>query len=189
MTEFEGTGGGFKISGRTSRYQGLGNGSRSGGAGAPGLETMGSRSTGERRPEAMIKPRTSSHAFRRIPPKVLQWRRVCLKACLTELDRIASLDDDRMGKSNCLADIQKHLQSLWEAVENDTESKAFEEMVNILQIAFWDDDPAVLGALQLETLRLVISKLHDDPDVDDSLANALTEQLIRGGIDVFREIA
>ena len=189
MSEFEGTGGSFKISGRTSQYQELGSGSRSGGTGAPGLETTGSRSTGERAPEAMTKPRTGSQAFRRIPAKVLQWRRVCLNACLTELDRIASLDDDPMGKSNCLADIQRHLGSLWDAVEGDTESKAFEEMVNVLQVAFVDDDPVALDTPQLEALRLVMTRLHEDPDVDDSLANDLTDQLMRGGVDVFREIA
>ena len=30
--------------------------------------------------------------------------------------------------------------------------------------------------------------MHDDPDVDDQTANDLTQELIRGGIDVFREI-
>ena len=61
-------------------------------------------------------------------------------------------------------------------------------MVNVLQIAFCDECLDAITPSQSEAIRSVLVKLHDDPDVDDQAANELTQELIRGGVDVFREI-
>jgi hypothetical protein len=188
MMDNDFTGGSFTIQGNTTRYKELGGGSRSGGAGAPALETAGSLSTGESTVNRNIKPRPDKLADRRVPQKILQARRACLSACLSALDRIASLKDDPISKSNCLAEVKQQLELLWNDVEGDADSEAFEEIINVLQIAVFDDDPNSLSDSQLEVLRLVLWKLHEDPDVDDDLANDMTQELITGGIDVFREI-
>jgi hypothetical protein len=40
----------------------------------------------------------------------------------------------------------------------------------------------------LEGLWSVLVRMNDDPEVDDQTANDLTIELIRSGLDVFREI-
>lgn len=156
---------------------------------APGIETPGSRSTGETRRRAASTPTVGPPAPpRRVPEKALRNRRLYLKACLDELQRVRTNKEDLVLTDNALADAKGHLESLWELVEGDSAAEAFEEMINVLQIAFSVESPADLSVRQLDAIESVLEKMHDDPDVDDQTANDLTEQLIRGGIDVFREI-
>ena len=61
-------------------------------------------------------------------------------------------------------------------------------MVNVLQIAFCNESLDALTPNQLAAITSVVVKLHEDPDLDDQIANELTQELIRGGVDVFREI-
>src|SRR5208337_2881091 len=111
-----------------------------------------------------------------------------LKACLDELERIRICGEDPILKGNSLADAKNHLQALWELVEGNPDSEAFEEMINVLQIALSVENPEVLSPSQLDAIWSVVVKMNDDPDVGDQAANDLTQELIKGGVDVFREI-
>jgi hypothetical protein len=187
MNQDEGTGGNILIAGHSSSYAELGLGSRSGGTGAPNIETAGSRSTGEKRHNET--PRvTNASRLRRMAARTLHRRRASLGTCLTDLDRIQNLGDDPIAKSNYIADIQKHLRSLWDDVEGDSDSEGFEEIVNALRVAFADDDPRSLSEDQLGALRSAIIAVYEEPDVDDALANDLSAELLRHGIDIFREL-
>ena len=73
-------------------------------------------------------------------------------------------------------------------MEGNPDSEAFEEMINVLQIALCVESPEALAPGQLDAIWSVLVKMHDDPDVDDQTANDLTQELIEGGVDVFREI-
>jgi hypothetical protein len=73
-------------------------------------------------------------------------------------------------------------------VEGSPQSEAFEEMINVLQIAISVDSPEVITPRQVDAIWSVLAKMHDDPDLDDRAANDLTQELIKGGVDVFREI-
>ena len=77
---------------------------------------------------------------------------------------------------------------LWEQVEGNADSQAFEEMINVLQVALFVESAESLTPSQLDAIWSVLAKMNDDPDVDDQAANDLTQELIRGGVDVFREI-
>jgi hypothetical protein len=118
----------------------------------------------------------------------LRRRRLYLKACLDELERIRNGGEDPILKGNSLADARNHLQALWERVEGNPDSEAFEEMVNVLQIALCVENPQALAQAQLAAIWSVLVKMHDDPDFDDQAANDLTQELIEGGVNVFREI-
>ena len=160
----------------------------SGGRWAPGIETVGSRSTGaaKRRPGG-VPTSAAQSLLRRVPERSLRRRRLYLEVCLEELERFRNADDPIL-RDNAFAKMKGQLQSLWEAVEGNPDSEAFEEIVNVLQVALHDVNSESLGADQLDAISSVLMKLHDDPDLDDQSANDMTSELIRSGIDVFREI-
>ena len=185
----EGTGGGVSFERRVGAQVPLDCESVSGDPCAPGTETPGGRSTGEggRRFVGMpgSKPPVSS---RRVPDRTVRRRRLYLKACLDELERVRNSGGDPVFKGNSLADVRNHLQALWVEVEGSPQSEAFEEMINVLQIAISVDSPEVITPRQVDAIWSVLAKMHDDPDLDDRAANDLTQELIKGGVDVFREI-
>jgi hypothetical protein len=184
-----GTGGDVPIQRQVTAEVPLEYGSVSGDRWAPGIETLGSRSTGEaKRRSATVSPTKPSVSSRRVPDKALRRRRLYLKACLDDLERARKGGEDPILKGNSLADVKNHLQELWELVEGDSESEAFEEIVNVLQIAFCVESPDALTPRQLDGVWSVLVEMHDDPEVDDQAANDLTRELIRSGVDVFREI-
>lgn len=156
---------------------------------APGFETAGSRSTGEspRRFNVLPTKKTSSPE-RQVPIRAVQRRRRYLRLALEELERAEDAGQDVILKNNCLAQVRDHLQELWESLESDSQSDAFEEMINVLQIAFCDENVDALTSHQVDALKVVLVELEQDPEIDDAAANELTRELIRGGIDVFREI-
>ena len=164
-------------------------GSVSGDRWVEGIETAGSRSTGEstRRPTGAA-TRNHHASPRRVPQKAIQRRRLYLQQCLEELERAQNNNGDPILTSNSLAQVRDHLQTLWDMLDGDSQSEAFEEMVNVLQIAFCDEGLDAITPNQSDAIKSVLVKLHNDPDVDDQLANELTQELIRGGVDVFREI-
>lgn len=112
---------------------------------APGIVTLGSQLTGESKRRVSVAPATRpSASLRRIPERAKRKRRRRLKACLEDLERALSSAGDPILKANSLADVRGHLQALWEMVEGSPDSEAFEEVVNMLQIALCVEDPDVL---------------------------------------------
>jgi hypothetical protein len=167
----------------------LGRESVSGDRWLPGIETAGSLSTGEsQRRASVIGAKKLSAPARRVSKKAIQRQRLYLQLCLNELERAESNIDDPILRSNSLDQVRDHLQVLWELLEGITESEALEEMVSILQIVFCDTSIEALSPSQLRALKSVLVKLAEDPDIDDQTANEMTQELIRGGVDVFREI-
>jgi hypothetical protein len=183
------TGGGASFERQIPLQVPLDYGSRSGDRWAPGIETPGSRSTGETRGRSDGVPAAKLPAFSRpITERALRKRRPYLKACLDELERVRICRDDPILKANSLADAKNHLQALWELVEGNPDSEAFEEMINVLQVALSVESPEAISPSQLDAIWSVLAKMNDDPDVGDQAANDLTQELIKGGVNVFREI-
>ena len=185
----EGTGGGASFERPGTPQIPLVYESVSGDRWVPGIETPGSRSTGEakRRPMSVPGPKLRPSS-RRIPDRAMQKRRLYLKACLDELERVRNGGENPILKGNSLADAKDHLQALWELVEGNPNSEPFEEMINVLQIALCADTPEALTLAELDAIWSVLATMHSEPDFDDETANALTQELIKGGVDVFREI-
>jgi len=189
MNRDEGTGADLPVQRHTITTDPFAYESVSGDRWAPGIETPGSRCTGEARRRAVSEPAAKpAIPSRRTPDRAVRKRRPYLKACLDDLERVRNGQEDPILRGNSLADVKNHLQALWELVEGSPESEAFEEMVNVLQVALCVESPEALTPGQLEGVRSVLVKMHEDPDVDDQTANDLTQELIRSGVDVFREI-
>jgi hypothetical protein len=156
---------------------------------APGIETVGSRSTGAAKRRSAGVPASAPYGVSySVPERALRKRRLYLKACLDELGNLRNADDDPIHSGNALAGMKSQLQSLWELVEGNPDSEAFEEIINVLQVALCVEGPEALKPNQLDAISSVLLKLHDEPDLNDQTANDLTSELVRGGIDVFREI-
>lgn len=189
MSWDDGTGGKSLFSHDVATQIPLSHGSVSGDRWAPDIETIGNRATGTGSRRSSSPSGAKFSTSRQIPTeKALQKRRLYLKACLDELERVQNSDDDPICKGNSLAEVQKHLQALWELVEGNPASESLEEMINTLQVAFCVESPNDLERSQVDTLWSVFFKMYEDPDIDDLIANDLTQELIKGGIDVFREI-
>ena len=185
----EGTGGGVSFERQTTAHVPLGYESVSGDYSAPGIETPGGRSTGETKARLpSVQAAGLPVSSRRIPDRMVRKRRLYLASCLDELERVRNGGEDPILRGNSLADAKGHLQALWELVEGNPNSEAFEEMINVLQVALCVESPEALAPDQLDTIWSVLVKMQDDPDVDDQVANDLTQELIEGGVDVFREI-
>ncbi len=185
----DGTGGVVQLQRDADRPTSFAYESVSGERWAEGIETAGSRSTGESRRRSIgAPPRKHLLPQRRISARVIQQRRLCLQLCIDELERARENGGDPILRINSLAQVRDHLQTLWDLLEGDSQSEAFEEMVNVLQIAFCDENLEAITPSQSDAIRSVVVKLRDDPDVDDQAANELTQELIRDGVDVFREI-
>jgi hypothetical protein len=164
-------------------------GSFSGGPKAPGIETPGTRLTGEnvrdlKGPVSLDR----STSRRSVSERTLRRRRIQLKACLEELERARTNAEDVILRSNAMDDARRYLEVLWEQVKDNPDSAPFEEMINILQIALCPEELEVLTVSQMDALRSVLTKMHEDPDLNDQTANDLTQELMEGGIDVFRGI-
>ena len=130
----------------------------------------------------------AARARRRVPDGRCKNDGFALRRVFEELERIRSGGEDPILKANSLDAVKSHLQALWELVEGNPDSEAFEEMVNVLQIAVCVECPEALTQSQVDAIWSVLVKMNDDPDVNDQAANDLTQELIEGGVDVFREI-
>jgi predicted trehalose synthase len=104
------------------------------------------------------------------------------------LEAVQSAGADAIQKANSLAEARSHLRARWDLLEGTPDSEAVEEMVNVLQIALCVESPEALAPRQLVAIHSVLAKMCDDPDFGDEAANDLTQELIEGGVDVFREI-
>ncbi len=113
-------------------------------------------------------------------------RRLSLQGCIEALTTVREMVDDPISQGNARTEVKYHLRVLWD-LANDAQSEAFEEMIAILKVALHDDREP-LTEQQFMALDSVLKQMLDDPEIDDQNANDLTEELIRGGIDVFREI-
>jgi hypothetical protein len=185
----DGTGGNVPLSRQASAQVPLGYESVSGDRWAPGIETVASRSTGATNNcSATVSPRIPPSLSRRVPDRALRKRRLCLKACVDELEAVRNATADAIQKANSLAEARSHLRALWDLLEGTPDSEAVEEMVNVLQIALCVESPEALAPRQLVAIHSVLAKMYDDPDFGDEAANDLTQELIEGGVDVFREI-
>src|SRR5208337_5003700 len=132
-------------------------------------------STGEsKRRSASVPVAGRPVSLRRISDRALRKRRLYLKACLEDLERIRICGVDPILRGNSLAEARNHLQALWEQVEGNADSQTFEEMINVLQVALFVDGPQSLTPSQLDAICSVLVKMNDDPDVDDQVADELT---------------
>ena len=110
---------------------------------------------------------------------------LCLKRAIESIDTILG-ETDIILRANALDQFRTQLRKLWE-MRTDREP-AFAEFVNMLEMVFLDTRIADFTDAAMSTVKEVLQIAYDEEDFDDELNNELTERLIRGDLDVFREL-
>lgn len=152
---------------------------------SPTLDTSGTRSTGVDGHQGVPHqgPRTLQPP---VAPRIRHRTHALFTSCLENLDRAIDSDTNFFLRNNSLEQLKESLAELWHVRPNREEQ--FAEVINMLQAVFTGRNVEAFGTNQLTSLRSVLVKLRDEPMYDDDFANAVTSELLKGGIDVFREL-
>lgn len=160
-------------------------GSVSGDAYAPTLVTSGRRATGSTSLPGLRAggslPRTAS-----VPPKVTHRCHAILESCIDNLNRALDHDMDFFLRNNAIEHLKDSLADLW-SIRSKREEQ-FAEAINMLQGVFAERTVEEFTNDQLSCLRSVFDKLCKRSVYDDDSVNAITLELLNGGLDVFRGI-
>lgn len=149
------------------------------------LATAGSRSTGTAELPLPRGKRSTSQASK-VLPKVKHACYALLSTCIENLDRALDHDEDFFLRNNSLEQLKDTLSELWK-VRSQREEQ-FGELINVLQGVFVQRNVEDFTAEQLNCLRSVFGRLREEPVYNDHFANAITLELLNGGIDAFRGI-
>jgi hypothetical protein len=172
--------------GRTQTLELLSEDARvSGDAHAPNLVTSGTRATGAASPP-VAQGRRARTTTAPIATSVQHTTRATMAACIEDLDRAIDGSADFFARNNALEQMKAKLAALWK-LRADRE-EAFAELINMIQSVFLKRRVEDLSEPQLLCLRTVLEKIHQESHFNDDFVNGITISLMKGGIDVFREI-
>jgi len=152
----------------------------------PTLSTSGTLSTGSAEQTALRGPHAASVAPH-VQPKYKHASHALFVSCVESLDRAIDSSSDFFLRNNSLEQLKDTLSELWAMRSRREES--FAELVNMLQGVFLNTDVESFSDVQLHVIRDVFQRLvHREDTLDDDFANAVTMDLLKGGVDVFREL-
>ncbi len=161
-------------------------GTASGDKYTPTLSTAGTLSTGSAEQTAQRGRRTAS-STPHVNPKHKHASRAMFVSCVESLDRAIDNSTDFFLRNNSLEQLKDTLSDLWTMRAHREEN--FAELVNMLQGVLLDMDVESLGDKQLHAIRTTFQRIAQEQEAfDDDFANAITLELLKGGVDVFREI-
>ncbi len=128
-------------------------------------------------------PKSSSKKLKDIEPKVRHKYAAIWNACSDNVNRALANREDFFLRSNAIEQVKESLSELWSfRIEHN---QAFAETVNLIQGVLIDRKAEDFSDNQLDTLRSIFDKLSNEPSLDDSLANIISIDLLKGNIDVF----
>ena len=151
-----------------------------------GLETSGMRSTGSTALRTTARSAKSS-PFLEIAPRIKHRIHSLFEACITNLDQANDHSEDFFIRNNSLGRVRDSLSDLWNVRSKREEQ--FAEVINMLQCVFTRRPVEDFSEQQIGAIRCAFVKLQDEPMLDDEVANEVTADLLKGGVDVFRELA
>ncbi len=153
---------------------------------SPALQTSGTMSTGSTALHTSARG-TRCSPLLEIAPRIKHRIHALLDACITNLDQANDNSEDFFLRNNSLGRVRDSLADLWSVRSKREEQYA--EVINMLQCVFLGKPVEEFSGRQIDALRRVFVKLRDEPDFDDEAANEVTAELLKGGVDVFRELA
>ena len=112
--------------------------------------------------------------------------RVLLRSCFDSLGRILDNQDDFILKANSFTQFQAYLGDLWGLRSNFGD--AFAEIINMLQGLVLGREETCFSQPEVAALQYAMLRLQNTHVIDDRVANEITSDLIKGGLDVFREL-
>jgi hypothetical protein len=122
----------------------------------------------------------------RVPVVNLQKVFPHLQSALEALASAIEWESDMAAKANAVSQFHVAFDSLWEL--RHVREEEFGEMVEVIQGILLAREPESISRSELECIRAVVTRLADEPRLDAATANELTGLMIRGGLDVFREL-
>lgn len=129
----------------------------------------------------------AGHSEKSMPKaSVRQTMRVLIRVCEQSLERLIDNADDPILRSNSFGQLKNRLHDLWDL--RSEWDQPYAELVNMLEGLVSHRTAESFSIEQLETLRAVMWRIEATDDVDDQFNDAITMELIQGGLDVFREI-
>ncbi len=160
-------------------------GNVSGDAHTPTLATSGTRSTGVGETDAPRGRRTASRIAKDVP-KVKHACYALMTACIDNLDRAVDHGEDFFIRTNSVEQLKDALRELWKFRSQREEQ--FGEVMNLLQGILAGRSAEDFSSDHLVCMRSVFCQLREEIAFDDDFANAITVELLNGGLDVFRGI-
>jgi len=107
-------------------------------------------------------------------------------ACIDNLDRALDQEREFFLRNNALEQLKESLADLWDI--RSKREEPFAEVINVLQGVFIERNVEDFTHDQLICLRSAFVKLCEQTVYDDESINAITVELLNGGLDVFRGI-
>ena len=109
-----------------------------------------------------------------------------LLSCAESVDSIIG-EEEVVLRTNGFEQLKSKLHKLWDSRgEHEPE---FAEFVNMIQMIFFQTDVGEFSDEQFATVRDVLKSAADAREFDDEVNNDLTTRLVKGGLNVFRELA
>lgn len=153
---------------------------------SPTLETSGMRATGASAPRTSRRISAQSSVLPPAP-RIKQRIRVTFDRCIDDSKQANDFSADFFLRNNSLARVRDSLADLWDVRSKREEQ--FSELINMMQGVFANRAVEEFTSEQIDALSSAFGRLRDEPAFNDELANDVTTDLLKGGIDVFREIA
>ena len=112
--------------------------------------------------------------------------RSLVRASEDALQRIFDNQDDFVLRANSFTQFQACLSDLWGL--RGRFGDAFAEIINMFQGVVQGRADSFFTPSEIVVLLFAMRRLHNSNAIDDCVANDITADLIKGGLDVFREI-
>ena len=170
---------------RTHRVNEISAGVVSGDAYASTLETSGSRSTGVQSDRYGPSGTQRLVAFDAVEPRFKHKASAIYSSCAESLGNAIG-ESDPVIRSNSFEQVKDSLDDLW--LIRDRREEQFAEVINMIQGVIVGNDVACFTDDHLGVLYAAFVKLAEQPSIDDEFANEITADLLKGDLDVFREI-
>lgn len=134
-----------------------------------------------------VSSRTPTRATQnKIPPATVHRITQIFNQCVESIDRAIG-ERDGVLRENAFAQLIAGLDGLWGC--RSVREGQFKEVVNLLQNVVVGRKTSDFNDDQLATLKSTVEKLRAEPIFDDLILDDITDDLIRAGIDAFRELA
>jgi len=157
----------------------------SGSAYAPSLATSGTTSTGGSVGQTVSRHR-KSHAAPAPQPKVSHRLRAMLSSAIENIDRAIDTGNDDILRDNAIAQTGDALADLW--AERSVREEQFAQVINMFQNLLLGRRASSFTTDQFGLIRSALVRVSDESVLDDDCLTQITMDLLKGDIDVFREL-
>jgi hypothetical protein len=107
-------------------------------------------------------------------------------SAIENIDRAIDTGNDDILRDNAIAQMGDALADLW--AERSTREEQLAQAINMLQNILAGRRASSFTNDQLGLLRSALMRIRDEPVLDDDCVTQIAMDLLKGDIDVFREL-